>query len=222
VRSSLARVQSPPEDTLRHLAIAVPADPNGLAYDPGSDTLYVADGGGAVLAIEHGCSRRVATIPAVGCTTDELGGIAVAPDGTLYVARLGHGHAGAVCSGITRRGAIAELPGLSPDAWRLGVVHDPAERALYTTQYDKTAAGPCDGAVVRIEPIDRRGRACGRGPGQAGRRRQARLDAGGHRRPAAGGDLRRADRRPRGRAAPSSRSAIDRTRSPRAASIRRC
>lgn len=150
MRSSLARVQSAPDDTLRHLAIPVPADPNGLAYDPGSDTLYVADGGGAVLAIEHGRSRRVATIPTVGCTTDELGGIAVAPDGTLYVARLGHGHAGAVFR-ITRRGAIAELPGLSPDAWRLGVVHDPAERALYTTQYDKTAAGPCDGAVVRIE-----------------------------------------------------------------------
>jgi hypothetical protein len=147
VRSSLARVYQPSDDL--H-AILVPADPNGLAYDPGDDTLYLADGGGAVLAIEHGRRRWVATIGAAGCAADQLGGIAVAPDGTLYVARLGHGHAGAIVR-ITRRGAAAELPGLSPDAWRLGVVHDPTERALYTTQYHKTASGPCDGAVVRID-----------------------------------------------------------------------
>jgi sugar lactone lactonase YvrE len=146
VRSSLARVYSPSDDL--H-AIEVPADPNGLACDAGDGTLYVADGAGAVLAVERGCSRRVATIATAGCTTNELGGIAVAPGGTLYVARLGHGHAGAILR-ITRRGAVTELPGLSPDVWRLGVVHD-GERALYTTQYDKTAAGPCDGAVIRID-----------------------------------------------------------------------
>lgn len=147
MRSSLARVHSPSDDP--H-AIEVPADPNGLAYDAGDDTLYVADGAGAVLAIEHGHSRRIATIATAGCTTNELGGIAVAPGGTLYVARLGHGHAGAILR-VTRRGAVTELPGLSSDVWRLGVVHDPGERALYTTQYDKTAAGPCDGAVIRID-----------------------------------------------------------------------
>jgi len=147
VRSSLARVYSPFDDL--H-AIEVPADPNGLAYDIGDDTLYVADGGGAVLAIEHGHTRRVATVATTGCTTNELGGIAVGPGGTLYVARLGHGRAGAILR-ITRRGAVSELPGLSPDVWRLGVVHDPGERALYTTQYDKTAVGACDGAVLRID-----------------------------------------------------------------------
>lgn len=145
--SSLARVYSPSDDL--H-AIAVPADPNGLAYDASDGVLYVADGGGAVLAVEHGHSRRIATLATGPCAANELGGIAVAPGGTLYVARLGHGHAGAIVR-VTRRGAVTELPGLAPDVWRLGVVHDPGERALYTTQYDKTAAGPCDGAVIRID-----------------------------------------------------------------------
>jgi DNA-binding beta-propeller fold protein YncE len=146
VRSNLARVHWPSDDL--H-AIAVQADPNGLAYDRNDDTLYIADGGGAVLAIEQGHRRRVATIDAAGCTADQLGGIAVAPDGTLYVARLGHGHAGAIFQ--IAGGTVTELPGLSPRAWRLGVAYDAVEHALYATQYHKTETGPCDGSIVRID-----------------------------------------------------------------------
>jgi hypothetical protein len=147
VSSNLARVYDPVDDV--H-AILVPADPNGLAYDRNDDTLYIADGDGAVIAVEQGRRRRVASIDAAGCTANQLGGIAVAPDGTLYVARLGHGHAGGIFE-ITARGAVRELPGLAPTAWHLGVTYDAAEHALYATHYDKRVTGPCDGAVIRID-----------------------------------------------------------------------
>lgn len=149
VRSSLARVHPPaPDDDFE--SIAVPADPNGLAYDPRTATLYVADGGGAVFAVAHGQARRIATIDAAGCVANQLGGIAVAPDGTIWVARLGHGHAGAIFE-ITPGGRMSQLPGLSPQAWHLGLTYDAAAHALYATRYDKRATGPCDGAVIRID-----------------------------------------------------------------------
>ena len=146
MRSSSARAHHPSDDLP---AIHVPADPNGLAVR--DDTLYVADGAtGAVLAIDHGRTRRIATIDAAGVVAgDRLGGIAVTPDGTLYVARLGHGHAGAVLR--IAGGVVRELARLSPQAWRLGVSYDAAEHALYVTQYLKAASGPCDGSILRIE-----------------------------------------------------------------------
>jgi DNA-binding beta-propeller fold protein YncE len=146
VRSNLARIHDPLDDL--H-AIQVPADPNGLVYDRNRDTLYVADGGGAVLGITQGRRRRLATIPDAGCTANQLGGIAAGSDGTVYVARLGHGHAGAIFQ--IAHGAVTELPGLSPRAWRLGVAYDAAEHALYATRYHKVAAVPCDGSVERID-----------------------------------------------------------------------
>ena len=147
VSTNLARIYDPVDDV--H-AILVPADPNGLAYDRNDDTLYIADGGGAVLAVEQGRRRRVATIDAAGCPANQLGGLAVAPDGTLYVARLGHGHAGGIFE-IAPGGAVRELPGLTPTAWHLGVTYDAAEHAVYASHYDKHATGPCNGAVVRID-----------------------------------------------------------------------
>jgi DNA-binding beta-propeller fold protein YncE len=134
-------------------AIEVPADPNGLAYDRARGRLYLADGEtGAVLAVEPGQRRRVATIESAGAVAGNLlGGIAVAPDGTLYVVRLGHGHAGAIFE--VAHGAIRALPGLAPAAWRLGIAYDAAEHALYATQYHKCATGPCDGAILRIDLV---------------------------------------------------------------------
>jgi DNA-binding beta-propeller fold protein YncE len=146
--ASAARTYDPAEDLY---AIHLPADPNGLAYDCIDDTLYVADGEtGAVLAIEQGHRRRIATIDSAGILAgNRLGGIAAAPDGTLYVARLGHGHAGAIFR--IADGVVTPLPQLSPQAWRLGLVHDAAEHALYAAQYHKCETGPCDGSIVRID-----------------------------------------------------------------------
>ncbi|HEY0484102.1 MAG TPA: hypothetical protein VGD37_41570 [Kofleriaceae bacterium] len=147
MRSSAAREYDLPDD---RLAIQVPVDPNGLAYDCHDETLYVTDGGGAVIAIEQGRLRRIATIDAAGCLANQLGGIAATPDGTLYVARLGHGHAGAIFE-IAPRGVVTQLPGLSADAWRLGVAYDAHEHALYATRYHKIGGEACDGAIERID-----------------------------------------------------------------------
>ncbi len=68
MRASVARVHEPSDDLQ---AIDVPADPNGLAYDCNDDTLFIADGGGAVLAVKQGRNRRIATIDAAGCTANQ-------------------------------------------------------------------------------------------------------------------------------------------------------
>lgn len=147
VRSSIARAYEPPDE---FPTIEVPADPNGLAYDCHDDTLYIADGGGAVLVLEQGRLRRLATIDAAGCLVNQLGGVAVSRDGAVYVARLGHGRAGAIFE-ISPCGAVRPLPGVSTDAWHLGVVYDATAHALYTTRYHKVAKQPCDGAIERID-----------------------------------------------------------------------
>lgn len=151
-------------------AIHVPADPNGLAFDRG--TLYVTDGDtGAVLAVEQGRRRQTAAIThsaqiaPVGVAGHQLGGIAVGPDGALFVVRLGHGEGGAIFRverardrGNDRRAdlraetaTVTPLAGLCPRAWRLGVAYDAGEHAVYATQYGKRASGPCDGAIVRVD-----------------------------------------------------------------------
>jgi len=145
--STVARVHEPLEAP--H-AIEVTADPNGLAYDRHTQTLYVADGSGAVFAVENGRPRRIATIDAAGCSENQLGGVTVDRDGALYVARLGHGRAGAIFA-ITLRGQITQLRGMAVNPWRLGVAYDAGEHALYTTSYHKVAATPCNGAVERID-----------------------------------------------------------------------
>lgn len=103
-----------------------------------------------VLAVGDGQPSRISMIDAAGCQSDQLGGIAVCRDGTLYVARLGHGRAGAIFE-ISRRGDVSQLPGVPADAWRLGVAYDAVEHALYTTRYRKVGAAPCAGAIERID-----------------------------------------------------------------------
>lgn len=144
----MSRVMTTPEDLSE---IHVAADPNGLVYDRNEDTLYVADGdSGAVLAIDRSRHRQLATIDSAGVVGgNRLGGIALTPDGTLYVARIGHGRAGAIFR--IKNGAVTQLEYLSPHAWHLGVIYDVAEHALYATQFRKVIAGHCDGSVVRID-----------------------------------------------------------------------
>jgi sugar lactone lactonase YvrE len=144
----MSAVMTTPED-LNEIHVA--ADPNGLVYDRSEDTLYVADGdSGAVLAIHRGRHRRLATIDSAGVVGgNRLGGIALARHGTLYVARIGHGRAGAIFR--IENGAVTQLEHLSPHAWHLGLIYDMAEHALYATQFRKVIAGHCDGSVVRID-----------------------------------------------------------------------
>jgi sugar lactone lactonase YvrE len=131
--------------------IFVRADPNGLAFDRLSHTLYVADAhGGRVLRVAGGRVERLAAIDSGGfVSANRLGGIAVTPYGTAYVARVGHGRAGAVFE-IEPDGQISKLD-LPARFWRLGVAYDAVNHALYSTQFMKSPSGPFDGSIVRTD-----------------------------------------------------------------------
>jgi DNA-binding beta-propeller fold protein YncE len=131
-------------------SIFVRSDPNGVTSD--GTSLFVADArDGSILRIDDSQSRRVAQIDSGGVVAaHRLGGIAVGPDGALYVARLGHGRAGAIFR-IAPDGACEPLAGLSPRYWRLGVFC--RGDALYTTQFLKSHSGPFEGSVVRVDLV---------------------------------------------------------------------
>lgn len=134
--------------------LQVASDPNGLAYDMSTQTLYTADArSGSVYALDEYHHVRVARIEAGGVlTTHRICGVAVTPYGDVYVSRLGHGRAGAVFQ--IRDGRCSELPGLDPRFWRVGVHYDPAEHVLYSTQFLKSKSGPFDGSIVEIDLTD--------------------------------------------------------------------
>jgi sugar lactone lactonase YvrE len=133
-------------------AMFVRADPNGLAFDPATDVLYLADAKtGSVIALDGKREVRIARIPSGGViAANRLGGIAVTPDGILYVARLGYGSAGAIFR-VEPDGRVVEVGELPQRYWRLGVTYDAQRHSLYTTQYLKVLGAPCEGAVVEIE-----------------------------------------------------------------------
>jgi hypothetical protein len=131
--------------------ITVGADPNGLALGPHGE-LYVSDGrDGAIGRIDGDRARRVAPIDSGGViTTNRISGLAVAPSGTLFVARLGYGRAGAVFR-VDPDGQPEALDALSPRFWRLGVCYDARAHAIYTTQFLKSWSGAFEGSVVRVD-----------------------------------------------------------------------
>lgn len=108
-------------------SIAVRADPNGLAFDAYGGQLFVADG--------------------------QAGGIAVTPDGTAYVSRLGGDRAGAIVR-IEPDGHVDELPGLSPLQWRVGVAYHAPGHVLYVTQFQNQLHATSDGSVAAIDLSD--------------------------------------------------------------------
>jgi DNA-binding beta-propeller fold protein YncE len=109
-------------------AIYLDADPNGLAIVNG--VLYVADGAtGTVLRADSKVLARI--------DGGEISGLAAAPDGALYVTRLG------AIFRITPDGSTIELD-LPPEPWRLGVAC--RGRAVYSTQFFEHGSG----SVIRI------------------------------------------------------------------------
>lgn len=121
----------------------IAGDPNGLAFDPHTDTLYAADArGGVVWGLDPTRQARVARIESDGVvTTQRISGLAVTPYGTLFVARLGHGRAGAVFR-IEPDGQRTALEGIDARFWRLGLHYDAHEHVVYSTQFLKSRSGP--------------------------------------------------------------------------------
>jgi len=131
--------------------ISVREDPVAVAYDSRLNRLYVADGySGAIARIDGERHHRIATIEDGGVIAQRIADVAIAPDGVLYVSRIGHGRAGAIFR-ITPDGNSAPLEHISPWLWRHGLVHDADEHALYATQYLSGARGAHDGAIISID-----------------------------------------------------------------------
>jgi hypothetical protein len=125
------------------------ADPNGIAYEAHSETLYVADGNtGAIIRVHDNTQQRIATIPSDG--VDRIAGLTVTPYGTLYVTRVGYGKSGAVLR-IEPDGTIAAIANLPPELYRLGITYDAYQHVLYVTQFQKTPVGSTHGMVVEID-----------------------------------------------------------------------
>jgi hypothetical protein len=130
-------------------AILLQGDPGCVALEP-SGTLLVGDAyGGAIVRIDGDYQRRLATIDSGGVVgNDRLGGLTVAPDGTVYAARIGNGQAGAIfrISADGRSEALANVP---PKAWRGALAHDGTH--LYATQYFRSRSGAFDGSIVEVD-----------------------------------------------------------------------
>lgn len=130
------------------------ADPNGVAYDTHSETLFVADGNaGAIIRVRGDTQQRIATIPGEGVAADRLAGLAVTPYGTLYVTRVGYGTSGAVIR-VDPDGRYEALPHLATDLYRCGITYDPYQHALYVTEFRKSRHGATGGRVVEIDLAD--------------------------------------------------------------------
>ncbi|MDB4963915.1 MAG: hypothetical protein JWP01_3914 [Myxococcales bacterium] len=134
--------------------ISVRASPNGIAYDPRTSSLFVADCySGAILCVEGHKQRRITTIGDGGVIgAERIGGIALTPHGTLFVTRIGYGRAGTIVR-VEPDGHAEELDRLPSQYWRHGVAYDATEHALYTTQFLSGKHGAHDGSVVMIDLV---------------------------------------------------------------------
>ena len=132
--------------------IPVREDPSGLAWADG--VLYVADGyTGAVVRIDGQRQQRIATVEPGGIVAaNRIGTMTMTPHGTLYVARIGHGHSGAIFR-VQPDGMVDELDKLPARFWRYGLCYDVAEHALYTTQFMSGKRGAFDGSIVSIDLV---------------------------------------------------------------------
>lgn len=139
--SMLALAEDAPHDI-----IAVDADAGGIAVDPRTRAIHVADRTTGAVTLLGGARDRCI----VGPGNAGLDALTTTPDGTLYATRPGHGHAGAVVR-IERDGAVARLPRLAVEVARLGILYDAADHALYTTQFHVSPRGAYDGSVVLID-----------------------------------------------------------------------
>lgn len=142
------------------MAFAVSADETPvLVRDPAGiaclgDALYVADSyTGGIIRVDRHRQQRIAMIETAGVVaSNRIGGIVATPHGTLYVARIGHGHRGAIFR-VEPEGLIEELDKLPARYWRYGLAYDVGEHALYTTQFMSGKRGAFDGSIVSIDLV---------------------------------------------------------------------
>ncbi len=132
-----------------HPAIPLQGDPGCVALERSGELLVGDAYSGAIFRIQGDFQKRIATIDSGGVVAnDRLGGIVVAPDGTLYAARIGHGQAGAIFR-ITADGRTEALPNVPAKMWRGALAHNGTH--LYATQYMRSRSGAFDGSIVEVD-----------------------------------------------------------------------
>lgn len=128
--------------------ITVVADPVCVAMH--GEALVVADGySGAIVRVTGELQRRLATVD-TGATisANRVGGLAVAPDGTVYAARIGDGQLGAIFA-VDPEGRSTALANVPTKVWQGALAF--TEGRLYATQYMRSRSGAFDGAVVEVD-----------------------------------------------------------------------
>lgn len=121
--------------------LPVDGDPNGLWWDAASATLYLADDqNNRVLSWRDVVGfRAVATLPPGPPEGAGLGQIVRLADGTLVVARFGHGTAGDVAY-VSPDGAVGRVSSLDPTRRRIGLTVA-GDGTLYVGWFLRQASG---------------------------------------------------------------------------------
>ena len=128
-------------------ALAIDGDPNGLFWDDGQQTLYIADDNGNRIlrwtdAAGFGLVKDLPTASAQGAG---LGQLVRTPTGELVVTRFGGGTAGDVAY-VAADGTAKVVPNIDPTRRRIGLTVT-ADGRLFDGWFVRTSSGARAGSV---------------------------------------------------------------------------
>ncbi|NOU27724.1 MAG: hypothetical protein HOO96_07460 [Polyangiaceae bacterium] len=127
--------------------IALEGDPNGLYWDAGESTLYIADDAhNRILTYRDDTGvAKYADLPAAQAKGPGLGQVVRHPDGTLLVARFGFGTSGDVVA-VKKDRTSTVVPGLDGTRRRLGLTVAP-DGSVYDAYFVKNGPSTVGGVA---------------------------------------------------------------------------
>jgi sugar lactone lactonase YvrE len=116
-------------------------DPEGLWWDPASETLYIADQeNNQVLTWTDAAGfKTFSTLPGGAQAAEDLGQIVLTSQGDLFVIVFGFGTNGAI-DVVSKDGTASTVAGLDPSFRRLGLTEGP-DGTFYESYFVKNASG---------------------------------------------------------------------------------
>lgn len=120
-----------------HETIDVAAAPNGILWDAPTSSLYIADeSSGSVVVWHDNGAAASAPIALPAGSKPGLGQVLLLGDGTLVVARFGHGESGAVVVVPPKGGGVRVVSGLDTKRRRVGLAPGP-DGGIYSAWFEK-------------------------------------------------------------------------------------